>query len=156
MTFHLVSEWHLAAPPESAWRVIDAVESWPRWWPEIHSVQLLTPDSMHNEGAVHRVEWGRRLPYRFVLDFVTRASEKPYLKVQEMRGDLAGMGRWEITAIPIGCRVRYVWQVTLHQGWKHWLAPLLSPLFIWKHRATMKECASGMAWRLGVELIDFQ
>lgn len=94
--------------------------------------------------------------YIFVLDFFTRVSENPHLLVQEVSGDLVGMGRWEITAIPIGCRVRYVWQVNLHKGWMRRLAPLLSLTFNWNHHAAMKHCASGMAQRLGVELIDFQ
>lgn len=156
MNFELVSEWHLAAPPEAVWRVLDAPESWPQWWPEIRRVELLVAGREHDIGAVRRTWWTSRLPYGFVLDFTTRAADKPHLLVVEARGDLAGMGRWEISAIPVGTRVRYVWQVHPHKRWMRWLAPVLSPLFAWNHHAVMKDGAVGMAHRLGVELIDYQ
>lgn len=157
MRFQLVSEWHLAAPPEAVWAVLGEAESWPQWWPEIRRVQLLKPGAADNgEGAVRRTWWTSRLPYGFVIDFTTRAAERPHLLVVEASGDLAGMGRWELAAIPVGTRVRYVWQVLPHKAWMRWLAPLLAPLFAWNHHAVMRDGAVGMARRLGVELIDYR
>ncbi|MEW6119788.1 MAG: SRPBCC family protein [Pseudomonadota bacterium] len=156
MRFDLVSEWHLAATPEAVWRVLEESDAWPQWWPEVRRVELLTPGGDNDEGAVRRTWWTSRLPYGFVIDFVTRAAEKPQLLVVEASGDLAGMGRWEIAAIPVGTRVRYVWQVHPHKGWMRWLAPLLAPLFAWNHHAVMRDGAAGMAHRLGVELIDYR
>lgn len=156
MTFRLVSEWHLAAPPEAVWAVLEAPENWPRWWPEIRRVQLLQAGGDDDEGAVRRTWWTSRLPYGFVIDFTTRAAERPHLLAVEANGDLVGMGRWELVAIPVGTRVRYTWQVAPHKAWMRWLAPLFAPLFAWNHHAVMKDGASGMARRLGVELIDYR
>lgn len=156
MDFHLVSEWHLAAPPEAVWTVLDAPEAWPQWWPEIRRVQTLDTGGSDHEGAIHRTWWTSRLPYGFVVDFTTRAVEKPLLLVVEAAGDLVGMGRWELAAVPAGTRVRYTWQVFPHKTWMRWLAPLLAPLFAWNHHAVMKDGAAGMAGRLGVELIDYR
>lgn len=156
MHFQLVSEWHLAASPDAVWQVLEAAEEWPQWWPEIRSVQLLMPGGDNDEGAVRRTWWTSRLPYGFVIDFTTRAAEKPHLLVVEASGDLAGMGRWEMRTIPVGTRVRYVWQVHPHKLWMRCLAPVLSPLFAWNHHAVMKDGAAGMARRLGVELIDYR
>ncbi len=156
MKFQLVSEWHLAAPPEAVWAVLEAPEEWPRWWPEIRRVQLLQAGGNDDEGAVRRTWWTSRLPYGFVIDFTTRASEKPRMLAVEADGDLHGMGRWELEAIPVGTRVRYTWQVTPLKAWMRWLAPLLSPLFAWNHHAVMKDGAAGMAGRLSVELIDYR
>jgi uncharacterized protein YndB with AHSA1/START domain len=156
MRLQLASEWHLAAPPEAVWAVLNTPEAWPQWWPEIHRVQLLTPGADNDEGAVRRTWWTSRLPYGFVIDFTTRAAEKPQLLVVEAAGDLVGMGRWELAAIPVGTRVRYVWQVLPRKAWMRWLAPLLAPVFAWNHHAVMRDGAVGMARRLGVELIDYR
>ncbi|MEW6414804.1 MAG: SRPBCC family protein [Pseudomonadota bacterium] len=156
MRFELVSEWHLAAPPEAVWQVLEATEAWPLWWPEIRRVDLLAPGGENDEGAVRRTWWTSHLPYGFVIDFVTRAADKPHLLAVEARGDLVGMGRWEIAAIPVGSRVRYFWQVHPHKAWMRWLAPLLAPVFAWNHHAVMKDGAAGMAYRLGVELLDYR
>ncbi|GAB4297669.1 MAG: SRPBCC family protein [Rhodocyclaceae bacterium] len=156
MNFRLVSEWHLAVPPEAVWGVLNQAEAWPQWWPEIRRVETLAPGGRDDEGAVRRTWWSSRLPYGFVIDFTTRAAERPRLLVVEANGDLRGMGRWELTPIPVGTRVHYTWQVFPHKTWMRWLAPLAGPVFAWNHHAVMKDGAAGMARRLGVELIDFK
>lgn len=156
MDFHLVSEWYLAAPPGAVWAVLDAPEAWPQWRPEIQRVQALASGGSDREGAIHRTWWTSRLPYGFVMDFTTRAVEKPQLLVVEATGDLVGIGRWELAAVPVGTRVRYTWQVFPHKAWMRWSAPLLAPLFAWNHHAVMRDGAAGMARRLGVELIDYR
>ena len=156
MKFQLVSEWHLAAPPEAVWAVLEAPEDWPRWWPEIRRVELLQPGGDNDEGAVRRTWWTSHLPYGFVIDFTTLAVEKPRMLAVEAGGDLRGMGRWELEAIPVGTCVRYTWQVTPVKAWMRWLAPFLSPLFAWNHHAVMVDGAAGMAARLAVELIDYR
>ena len=92
-------------------------------------------------------------------DFDARRPERrrrgaPHLV--EASGDLAGMGRWELAAIPVGTRVRYTWQVIPNKAWMRWFAPLLAPVFSWNHHAVMLAGAVGMAHRLGVELIDYR
>lgn len=156
MKFQLVSEWHLAASPEAVWGVLETPEGWPRWWPAIRRVELLHQGGENDEGAVRRTWWSSRLPYGFVIDFTTRVAEKCHLLAVEANGDLVGMGRWELAAIPVGTRVRYTWQVWPHKRWLRWLAPLLAPVFVWNHHAVMREGARGMAHQLGVELIDYR
>ena len=156
MNFYLVSEWHLAAPLEAVWSVLDSPEVWPQWWPEIRRIETLQAGGRDDEGAVRRTWWTSRLPYGFVIDFTTRAAEKPKLLVVKASGDLVGMGRWELAAIPAGTRVRYTWQVFPHKPWMRALAPLLAPLFAWNHHAVMRDGAIGMARQLGVELIDYR
>lgn len=156
MDFHLVSEWHLATPPEAVWAVLDSPELWPQWWPEISRIETLKTGGHNDEGAVRRTWWTSRLPYGFVIDFTTRAAEKPKLLVVDASGDLIGMGRWELTAISAGTCVRYTWQVFPHKTWMRVLAPILAPLFSWNHHAVMRNGAIGMARQLEVELIDYR
>ncbi len=156
MNFHLVSEWYLAASPEAVWAVLQSPQDWPQWWPHIRRVQTLVSGGVDDEGALRRTWWTSRLPYGFVIDFTTRVAAKPKLLVVEASGDLQGMGRWELTPIPVGTRVRYTWEVFPHKAWMRWLSPLLAPLFAWNHHAVMRDGAAGMARRLGVELIDYR
>jgi hypothetical protein len=86
----------------------------------------------------------------------TRVAEKPQLMVGEAAGDLNGLGRWELTAIPVGTRVRYTWDVVLKKAWMRVFAPLLAPVFAWNHHRVMRAGAAGMARRLGGELIDYR
>lgn len=153
--FYLVSEWRLAAPPDAVWGVMERPEAWPEWWPQIRRVRTLKAGGESDAGAVRRTWWKSRLPYGFVIDFTTCAAKKPRLLVVKASGDLQGMGCWELAPIPPGTRVRYTWQVTPHKGWMRRLAPLLAPLFAWNHHAVMKDGATGMARRLGVELLGY-
>ena len=87
------------------------------WWLEIRRVQLLQQGGDEDEGVVRRTWWTSHLPNRIGIDFTTRAAERPYLLAVEASGDLLGMERWEIAAIPVGTRVRNVWQVSPHKVW---------------------------------------
>ena len=154
--FILVSEWHLSASPSAVWEVLSAAEDWPSWWPYVRDVKLLKAGMDNGEGAVRRIRWGSALPYGFTLDVTTRVAEKPQLMVGEATGDLNGLGRWELAAIPVGTRVRYTWNVVLAKAWMRAFAPLLAPVFAWNHHRVMRAGAAGMARRLGGELIDYR
>lgn len=156
MNFHLESEWHLSAPPDAVWAVLTEPESWPGWWPQIARVERVVAGAANDEGAVRRTWWTTRLGYGFVIDFTTQVAEKPYLIVLAANGDLRGIGRWELSPIPIGTRVRYVWQVVPARRWMRWSAALLAPLFAWNHHAVMRRGAAGMARRLDAELMDYR
>ena len=153
--FHLVSEWHLSAPPEAVWEVLAATEDWPDWWTYVRKVELLRAGADSGEGAVRRIRWGSALPYGLTLEVTTRVAEKPQLMVGEASGDLTGLGRWELAAIPVGTRVRYTWDVVLERSWMRACAPFLAPVFAWNHHRVMRAGAAGMARRLGAELIDY-
>jgi uncharacterized protein YndB with AHSA1/START domain len=153
--FDLVSEWHLAAPPEDIWPLLTRAESWPGWWPYVRKVELLEPGDADDRGALRRTVWASRLPYGFTLLTRTRNIEKNRLLVVEAGGDLSGEGCWELAPIPVGTRVRYTWKVQV-SGWMRALSFLLFPVFVWNHHAVMRAGAEGMARELGVELIDYR
>jgi hypothetical protein len=154
--FNLVSEWYLTAPPGAIWGILEKPELWPQWWPQIRCVRTLVAGGEKDLGAVRRTWWNSVLPYGFVIDFTTRVVDKPLLLGVEAAGDLVGKGRWELHAIPVGTRVRYLWQVYPHKAWMRWLSPLLAPVFRWNHHALMRRGAAGMARQLGVELTDYR
>jgi len=153
--FDLVSEWHLAAPPEAVWPLLTEVEKWPAWWPYVRQVELLEPGDEVGLGARRRTVWTSRLPYGFAIITRTRSIEKNRSLVVDANGDLSGQGSWELASIPVGTRVRYSWKVQV-AGWMRALSFVLSPVFVWNHHAVMQAGAEGMARELGVELIDYR
>lgn len=145
-SFNLGSEWRIAASPDMVFALLDKPLEWPSWWSYLHSVESLQGERNF------RFTWKTRLPYRLRMDVRTVAEERPRLLLGEASGDVYGIGRWELDAVPFGTRVRYFWQVNLDKSWMRWLAPLLAPVFAWNHHAVMRAGAEGMARRLGAPL----
>lgn len=153
--FELISEWHLAASPEQVWAVLAHPEDWPRWWPYVRNVVLVKHGDADGLGDIRQFSWASALPYGLKLNITTTASTAPTHLVAQANGDLCGRGEWQIAPIPVGTRVRYIWQVELEKSWMRWLAPLLAPIFSWNHHVVMRSGARNMAKWLGVELIDY-
>jgi uncharacterized protein YndB with AHSA1/START domain len=139
-----VTEARVAAPPDAVWAALTDVESWPRWWPFVRNVESLRPGDASGVGAVRRLHWSTRLPYRFALVVECVEARAPLRLTARSVGDLNGVGRWELSAVPGGTLVRYTWHVTLGKPWMRRLAPLLEPLFRWNHDAVMRAGYAGL------------
>jgi len=154
--FHLASEWHLGAGVPAVWDLLAETRHWPRWWPHVRSVERTHPGGDDGVGAVHRIRWRSALAYGFDLEITTCVAERPGRIVGTSAGDLTGVGRWELAAIPVGTRVRYLWDVALTRTWMRVASPVLHPVFRWNHHRVMQAGAAGMAHALAVELIDYR
>lgn len=84
----------------------------------------------------------------------TIVAEENIMLVTKSHGDLQGLARWELSDIPVGTTVRYTGEVSI-SSWLRWLYPVVSPLIDRHYHKIMREGATGMAKRLGVELIDY-
>jgi hypothetical protein len=98
-------------------------------------------------GAVRRLHWSTRLPYRLALQVECTEARAPHVLSARSTGDLSGEGRWELVPVPGGTRVRYTWRVELGKPWMRRLAPLLEPLFRWNHDAVMRAGYAGLERR---------
>ena len=43
--YRFVSHWQLNAPPADVFGILEALETYPAWWPEIRLVEVIAPDS---------------------------------------------------------------------------------------------------------------
>jgi uncharacterized protein YndB with AHSA1/START domain len=152
--FQLVSHWHLDAPIDRVWAALKAPEEWPRWWRYVRSVNERVPGDADGLGAVRHIAWSSRLPYGVAFDVEVVEMQAPRLMRGRARGELDGMGTWELTPEGDTTRVRYLWCVDLTTRWMRLSAPLAAPVFRWNHNGVMRAGAEGLARHLGVRLID--
>ncbi|HEU0203057.1 MAG TPA: SRPBCC family protein [Burkholderiaceae bacterium] len=152
--FELVSHWHLAAPVDAVWAALKATEQWPASWPYVRSVREVARGDEEGVGAVRHLAWGSRLPYGLAFEVEVVEMQRPRLLRGRARGQLNGMGTWELTPDGATTRVRYLWCVDLSPRWMRLVAPLAAPVFRWNHKGVMRVGAEGLAKHLGVRLLD--
>jgi uncharacterized protein YndB with AHSA1/START domain len=152
--FRLISHWHLDAPAERVWAALTETGDWPAWWPYVRAVRELRPGTGDGFGARHHLAWGSRLPYGLSFEAEVIQAQRPWLLRARVRGDLNGMGTWELTPAGGGTRLRYLWCVEPGTRWMRLLAPLAGPVFRWNHAAVMRAGAQGLARHLGVRLLE--
>lgn len=149
--FH--THWRLDCDLERVWQAIHEVENWPRWWPYVAAVASVRAGDADGRGAVRRIVWTSRLPYRLRFDAeVTRVQRPTFLEVAA-RGDLEGTGTWRLAAHDGATDVRYAWRVRTTKRWMNLLAPLARPLFARNHDAVMRAGGRGLARYLGARLL---
>jgi len=81
------SQWRLDATPPAVFGVLASLETYPSWWPEIRTVEVIAPDS----NQITARSW---LPYD--LTFLTRQSRRDadsLVLEATMTGDLEGFSR---------------------------------------------------------------
>lgn len=140
-----LSVWDIGAPRKAVWEAISRPEDWPRWWPFVDTVELLHPGDDNGVGAVRRLVWRTRLPYRIRLEVETVAVDPERALRVLAQGDAAGEGVWKLADAGAGTRVEYEWCIQLDRPWMRWLAPLAAPLYRWNHDAVMAAGGSGLA-----------
>lgn len=142
--FDLISHWRIAAPLDPVWAALTDPASWPRWWPYVRQVRTLREGGADGLGAVRRIEWATRLPYRLVIEVEAIESLPPQRLRGRSRGQLDGEGLWLLRPEGGHTLVSYHWRVTLTRRWMRWLAPLLAPAFRWNHRGVMRAGEAGL------------
>lgn len=143
-----VTEWWLDAPPAAVWAALTDVERWPGWWPFVRRVQTLRRGDARGVGAVRRITWGSRLPYGFTLDVECTEADPERSLRGVARGDLQGVGWWQLRPEGTGTAVRYTWQLDVNARWMRWVAPLASPVFRWNHEGVMRAGLAGLRQEL--------
>jgi hypothetical protein len=139
------SIWHVRARRRDLMSVLDDLESYPAWWPEIREVRPL---------GARRFEVVARsfLPYE--LRFVTDADEpraglggpKAVAGIIEVRlsGDMEGTMRWTVEESDDGCRLVYDQEVSTNKRLLNVMAPVARPGFKANHALMMRHGEAGL------------
>ena len=138
------SEWRLARPASIVWDVLEAVPSYPSWWPQVRRTAIV-------ELAAVEVTCRSALPYSLV--FTSRpARREPSAGVLEARlhGDLEGWSRWTITSDGGDCCITvFEEEVVVNRRLLRLLEPAARPLFRLNHRWMMRGGVRGLRRHLG-------
>lgn len=149
--YSFVTEWRVPAPIDAVFDVVADSLRWPEWWPGVARVEELEAGDGAGIGNVRRYTFRSRLPYDVTFDVRTTRIEPPHALEGSASGELAGVGRWRLTANGDGTTlVRYEWDVRTTRRWMNLLAPIARPLFAWNHDALMHRGGEGLRRRLGL------
>jgi hypothetical protein len=146
--FHLVTQWQFDAPIDVVWQVLSKTEDWPQWWKAVLAVEQLESGDENGIGAYRRMHWRTALPYRLAFNTRTTKIEKHRLIEGQSEGELAGIGRWQLTVAGEHTIVRYDWIVDVTKKWMRVLLPVLRPMFAWNHNRVMEWGRAGFVERL--------
>jgi uncharacterized protein YndB with AHSA1/START domain len=152
-TYSFRMVWQFAAPIEKVWETINHPEEWPRWWQNCKNVERLAEGDAAGVGAVRRFSMQTQLPYRLQFVITSTRSEAPRLLEGSVAGNLEGTLRWELSEDASITTVRYFWDVAPTKAWMAALSPLLKPVFVWNHRAMMKNGGQALSRLMGAALV---
>ncbi|MET8454595.1 SRPBCC family protein [Streptomyces sp. NPDC005209] len=133
------SLWPLPAPPATVYDALERVEDYPRWWPQVRSVNrlndttgLFTVRSFLPYDLTFTAHEGRRDPDAGILE-------------SALSGDMAGRVRWTVTPDGAGTLARYDQVVEVNKPLLRRLAVPGRPFFRLNHRLMMRSGRRGLA-----------
>ena len=147
-SFHLITDWRLAAPQDAVWRALLTPDEWPSWWRAVANVERIADGDDHGVGAVRRMTWRTALPYTLTFDMRTTRVAPMTLIEGRAEGELSGLGRWTLKPGGVGTLVRYEWIVDVTKPWQRRLAPIFRPVFTWNHSVVMGWGLAGLTAKL--------
>ena len=136
--YRFVSHWQLNAPPADVFGILEALETYPAWWPEIRLVEVIAPDST-------RITARSLLPYD--LAFVTRKSRRDVdalVMEATMTGDLEGFSRWTLRADGAATTAVFEEEVITRKPLLRRLALVARPAFRANHTLMMRHGEQGL------------
>lgn len=136
--------WWLPARPAEVYAVLERIQDYPLWWPEVRSVRRIDADVDTAEIVIRSV-----LPYDLAL--VARHSRRdPDAGVleAELSGDMAGYARWRLAAENGGSDVAYEQQVEVSKPLLRRLRYVARPAFRANHWLMMRHCRERLSREL--------
>ncbi|MGH2734000.1 MAG: SRPBCC family protein [Actinomycetota bacterium] len=136
--YRFESTWRLRAPSADVYAVLEAVEHYPDWWPEIREARRVGDGSGYMRARSF-------LPYD--LNFsLTRTRQDPRAGILEARleGDLEGFSRWSLTQIEDATVADFHEEVVVNRTLLRRLALVARPAFQLNHRLMMRHGHRGL------------
>lgn len=108
-TYDFTDVWTVPATIDFAWRMVDDVAGWPKWWPDYQFAEIVS-DVKHGPGTRWHVRVKSDLPYTVDFEFVVLAHEPPAYVRTRVQGFFEGQIDWSLEQLP-GNQTR----LTLHE-----------------------------------------
>ncbi len=137
-SYRFLSRWQIPGDREVVYRLLADIGSYPRWWPQVRSVEQYDVDTA-------LVVVRSSLPYELRV-LTTSVREDPAAGVLEarLRGDVAGWSRWTLPESGAGGSVVYEQVVTAQRALLRRLGPVARPLFRLNHSIMMRSGERGL------------
>jgi uncharacterized protein YndB with AHSA1/START domain len=130
--FRFDRSWSFDVPPEELWAALTATDRYRSWWPWLRRFD--TGGAMLEEGTVARCTVRAPLPYALDFTVTVLQAEPGRSLVTEVRGDLDGPARLEITSSPPGgSTASLIWMVELRAPVLRAASVVARPLMEWGH-----------------------
>lgn len=134
------SRWRVDAAPASAYAALEALDRYPRWWPEVREVTRISDQA-------YELRVRSLLPYDLIF-VVHEGTQDPVDRVLEAKltGDLEGFSRWTITPASTGRGADLLFEedVVANKALLRRLAPIARPAFRANHLAMMRHGERGL------------
>lgn len=131
--YAFLTVWHVPAPAESIFDVLEDVEALPRWWPSVY-LRVTPVAGRERTYDLHTKGW---LPYTLRWRLAATRSERPRHLGIAASGDFEGEGLWTLAARDGGTEVRFDWRIRAEKPLLRRLSWLLKPAFAANHRWAM-------------------
>ncbi|MFI1420635.1 SRPBCC family protein [Streptomyces sp. NPDC020731] len=137
------SLWTLSAPAPVVYRVLERIEDYPLWWPQVRDVTRLDDTS-----GIVRIRSLLPFDLSATLSEGRRDPDAGILEVG-LSGDIDGWARWTVTRLgPGGSLARYEQEVDVRRPLLRRLAVPARPAFHLNHTLMMRAGRRGLAARL--------
>lgn len=140
--YHFITRWQVAATPEEVYRLLEDVETLPKWWPSVYlAVNIVKQGQAGGVGKVIDLYTKGWLPYTLRWQFEVAATNFPNGYTINARGDFAGTGIWTFAqdTNPALCNITYDWNIAAQKPLLKYLTFLLRPIFAANHLWAMKK-----------------
>lgn len=137
-TYRFRDTWFIAASPPSVFAAVIDLSSYPRWWPDVRSVDRVDEDTAE---LVCRAT----LPYRLVLTMRRAEQDAPAGRLRvDLAGDLEGTLAALVIGQATGTRLDITQHVMARKPLLRHLAPMARPLFRANHALMMRRGHFGL------------
>ncbi|HSX68390.1 SRPBCC family protein [Nocardioides sp.] len=138
--FRFSSTWQVAAPAGAVRAVLEDVEHYPEWWPQVVACLKTGED----EGVVL---CRSSLPFTLELH-VSLLRRTPEVLESRVTGDLDGWVRWRIAPESVGCRVHFEQEVVVCGALLGLASYAARPALLWNHARMLAGARDGLTRRL--------
>ncbi|MBD8868680.1 SRPBCC family protein [Nocardioides donggukensis] len=139
-TYSFRGDWRLDAPPDPVHAVLEDLEHYPSWWPQVRAVASLGPDDA-------LVVCRSALPYELELHLHAVHREPRRLETT-VSGDLEGSVRWLIEADGTGSRLLFEQEVVVRGRLLALASYVARPALVWNHDRMMASAIEGLRRQL--------
>ncbi|WP_458779376.1 SRPBCC family protein [Arthrobacter sp. D3-16] len=154
VSYWFITHWKFDLPIEKVWAAVGDFSTYPKWFSYVRQVtRIRQGNDAGGAGSVLEIRVKTKLPFTLAFVVETVRREPPRLIEVRSRGDLAGMGRWELSEEQGVTTAVYRWNVQTTKRWMNLSAPLLRPAFAWNHKKMMDDAGRQLARYLAARVL---